>query len=223
MVGVLAAFASPEQRHANKMCSDGFFRQRWPRKAAIFPTRFHIASCSVCDETAPAVRCGKYDQHIWKAWWISGIAWLMLPVVLKCCRHTWLTKLPPSPWRQLRHWQRLSFFFLLLAFIAHFTVLQYVPTTKSLNVLSFFSFLIFFVPVCPFIFHVWLKIELFWEEVKIYIYICKQNTVRERKETRKGREKDDDQIKEKESEVGRVCGNERWWEIGSKCLRKREG
>lgn len=41
----------------------------------------------------------------------------------------------------------------------------------------------------------------------IYIYI--QNTVRERKKTRKGREKDDDQIKEKESGVGRVCGNER--------------
>lgn len=146
MVGVLAAFASPEQRHANKMCSNGFFIQRWPRKAAIFPTRFHIASCSVCDETVPAVRCGKYDQHIWKAWWISGIAWLMLPVVLKCCRHTWLTKLPPSPWRQLRHWQRLSFFFF-------FCYSPSLPISLCYNMswlLVLFSFFLFFCSCLPF-------------------------------------------------------------------------
>lgn len=177
MVGVLAAFASPEQRHANKMCSNGFFIQRWPRKAAIFPTRFHIASCSVCDETVPAVRCGKYDQHIWKAWWISGIAWLMLPVVLKCCRHTWLTKLPPSPWRQLRHWQRLSFFFfLLLAFIAHFTVFQYVLTTKSLHVLSFFLFFFLFLSALLSFMFDW-RLSFF----DIYIYIYKIQWEKERK------------------------------------------
>lgn len=170
MVGVLAAFASPEQRHANKMCSNGFFIQRWPRKAAIFPTRFHIASCSVCDETVPAVRCGKYDQHIWKAWWISGIAWLMLPVVLKCCRHTWLTKLPPSPWRQLRHWQRLSFFFFFVTRLhCPFHCVTICPDYKEFTCLVLFSFFLFFCSCLPF--YLSCLIEDWAFLIYIYIYI----------------------------------------------------
>ena len=52
--------------------------------------------------------------------WISDIAQLQLPVVLKCCRQSWLTK--RSPWRHLRHWQRLL--------TGYFTVLHSFLTTK---------------------------------------------------------------------------------------------
>lgn len=44
------------------------------------------------------------------------------------------------------------FFFFLLAFIAHFTVLQYVLTTKSLNVLSFFLFFLLLSALLSFMF-----------------------------------------------------------------------
>lgn len=121
------------------MCSNGLYTAMTKRGCSFFPTRFHIASCSISDETVPAVRCGKYDQHIRRTCWISDIAQLVLPVVLKCCRHTWLTELPLSPWRQLRHWQRLSAFSLLHC---PFHCVTICPYYKELKCLVLFFFLL---------------------------------------------------------------------------------
>lgn len=118
------------------------FIQWWLRRMFSPPRGLAMQAVPFLIKTGLAGLRGKSDQPIWKVCWISNIARLILPVVLKCCRHTWLTKLSPSPWRHLRHWQRLFFFCIHRLFHG----VTELPDYKGFKCLVLLS-----TPVCPFL------------------------------------------------------------------------
>lgn len=95
-----------------------------------FPVR--LQAVVVSDEAAPAALCGKHGRPIWRAPWICDIAQLFLPVVLKCCRRTWLTITLEATAslttavslfffnRLQRIWRPLPFFLLLFLLLSYY-------------------------------------------------------------------------------------------------------